>query len=339
MDTSVELLRPSSVGDYLFGRSLVVDSAGVQAAMLAGGVSNVVIDVTSGDKRFVVKQSLELLRVADEWRAPRSRVLTEAAALALAGELTPGAVPRVVDVDSDACVIVLQRAPTQWRDWKTALLTAPAHDAVAVDIARSLGEHLARWHSKTTGQPLDERFDDYTAFDALRIDPYYRTVMQRVPAAAAHVQAHLERLATRRLCLVHGDFSPKNVLTGPDGLWVIDFETAHKGDPVFDVAFLLTHLLLKSVHRPASATTYRAAADAFVSAYRSAVPDVLQPDPHYLAGQVACLLLARTDGKSPAEYLTEQGKTAARALAMTLFAERASDAEIWALKDAEVDLS
>ena len=80
---------------------------------------------------------------------------------------------------------------------------------------------------------------------------------------------------------------------------MIDWEIVHRGDPAFDVAFLLNHLLLKTIHRPASRNDYEACGAAFLDAYGQDL------DLAYVLGLVGCLMLARVDGKSPAEYLTE----------------------------------
>jgi 5-methylthioribose kinase len=116
-----------------------------------------------------------------------------------------------------------------------------------------------------------------------------------------------EDLLTDRRCLVHGDFSPKNVLVGGRRLWVLDWEVAHVGNPVFDLAYLLCHLILKIVHRPGHAHSYRETARRFLAAYGRT--------PDGIVGQnVGCLLLARVDGKSPADYLTEADRGQVRAL-------------------------
>lgn len=168
---------------------------------------------------------------------------------------------------------------------------------------------------------LSHRFYAQEPFEALRVEPYYRTVARRLPHMADAVLGYADTMLGRRLCLVHGDFSPKNVLVGegPEGrdapgLWVIDFEVAHLGDPAFDLAFMLCHLMLKAVHRPGSAPGYDRCALEFVTAYGAGVSAEVAPSWEYVLGHVGCLLLARVDGKSPAEYLSEDERQIARKL-------------------------
>jgi 5-methylthioribose kinase len=293
---------------------------------LTGGVSNAVFAVTDGDRRVVVKQSMERLRVSEEWRAPVERILTEAAALHLAARLTPDRVPRPLFVDPERFVLAIEGAPTSWRDWRSALLDGQAAPTVAAD----LGNALATWHTATLdGHLLEDRFFDTEAFEQLRIDPYYRTVARRAPEVAKPLTDLIERMSSRRLCLVHGDFSPKNVLSSVDGTgcWVIDFEVAHFGDPSFDLAFLLSHLTLKALHRPGDAGNYDACVRAFCKAYSDAADSVLTPDWSYVLQHVAGLLLARVRGKSPASYLDNAQASIAWDLGTAILTQRPSSVD------------
>ena len=256
---------------------------------------------------MVVKQALARLRVADDWPAPRDRAVAEAEALDLVGAMTPGAAPTVLDQDPDRCALVVERAPVCWEDWKSLLLAGTVDKEVAV----RLGYLLAQWHGATwQGKGLSARLRRPERFEALRVDPYYRTVARRRPETAGAVLGYVDQMMGRQLCLVHGDFSPKNVLVGPaPDLWVIDFEVAHFGDPVFDLAFLLCHLMLKSVHRPVWAAAFDACAVEFGRTYASGVRAELVPSWPYVLGHVGCLMLARVDGKSPAEYLTNDERS------------------------------
>ncbi|MGH8940498.1 MAG: phosphotransferase, partial [Actinomycetes bacterium] len=122
-------------------------------------------------------------------------------------------------------------------------------------------------------------------------------------------------------------FSPKNVLVGDSDLWVIDFEVAHYGDPAFDLAFLLSHLLLKAVHRPVDAVLFGECAMTFGEAYRGCVPPPLRPEWPYVLGHTGCLLLARVAGKSPAEYLDPAGRSVAHELGRRLLVDPPSTIE------------
>ena len=313
----------TTVGPYLEGRGLIRPGERIDAVELGGGVSNVVLSVRTETRVLVIKQSLGRLRVADEWLAKRERIITEAQALQLASQLTPGAVPEVLDMDPQALTLTMASAPQAWRNWKECLLRGEAEPRVA----RGLGRVLATWHRETAGKPeVATRFADVEAFDQLRVDPYYRTVMRRRPALADAIGGYVDRMLRTRRCLVHGDYSPKNVLVGREQSWVLDFEVAHVGDPAFDLAFMLNHLMLKAFHRPQTAADYQRCARAFWSEYRAGVPADLVDEP-YVLGHTGCLMLARVDGKSPAEYLTPAEQGIARSVGEDLLSGTVLDLE------------
>lgn len=328
MRATAELLDEGSVVAYLNERG-VVSSPRAAVRTLGGGVSNTVLEVSDGGRRVVVKQALPRLRVASEWLAKQERALTEADALRLAGTFTPDVVPRVLDVDPERCAVTIEAAPAHWVTWKEALMAGDAEASVAA----RLGGVLATWHERTAAQAdALGRFDDQDAFVQLRVDPYHHTVAARHPDVAPAVAEVVTAMAGLRRCLVHGDFSPKNVLLGHDGLWVIDFEVAHLGDPAFDVAFLLSHLLLKAVHLPEDRAAYAACADRFLAAYRAGVPAGFAGPPAHLVAHLGCLLLARVDGKSPAEYLTDGQRRTVRTLALAVLTDPPGDvADVWGL--------
>jgi 5-methylthioribose kinase len=317
-----QLLSVETAGAYLVSRGLLDPTEPVTVAELGGGVSNVVLSVSTPSRTMVVKQALPRLRVDDDWPAKRERAITEAAALRLAASLTPGLVPEVLDADPEACALTIAHAPAAWRPWKDLLLEGTADP----EVAGRLGSALASWHRGSLGDSgVREHFADHEAFEQLRVDPYYRTIQRRHPEVAEPVGKLIELMLSRRRCLVHGDFSPKNVLVGQDGLSVLDWEVAHYGDPVFDVAFMVNHLLLKALHRPRHRVWYERCSVAFVRAYEAAVPEALRDDVAYVLGHVGCLMLARVDGKSPAEYLSELERGRAWRLGLSLAMDPPAD--------------
>src|ERR1700722_12470796 len=306
---------------------------------LTGGVSAETVLVEAGQERLVLKRALGKLLVAGEWHAKPERAMTEAAAISALHAITPAHVPRLLDADSAQNALVMEAAPADWVNWKTILMgQAPDPSAGIIATAGALGRVLGTWHSRTWRDPaIAGRFADAEAFEQLRINPFYRVIAAAHPAVAGRVADCVAQLETTRDCLVHGDYSPKNVLVGPDGLMVLDFEVAHTGAAVFDVAFMQSHLVLKALHRPRSAVAIAAAAAAFRSAYETAAARMTGtgkgngPAAGDLLGtHVACLLLARVDGLSPASYLTPATAGVVRELALALLAGPGPDiTDIW----------
>jgi len=311
----MELSEQSVVG-YLAGRHLLTAEDRPTVESLGGGVSCTVLAVaTEHGERVIVKQALPKLRVSDTWLASPERGRTEAAALLLVAKIAPTSVPRVLDFDLASNIITLECAPSDWQSWKGDLLAGH----VDVNVASWLGQTLANIHTTTAADgEVRSMFNQTDAFEQLRISPYYRTTAARLPELAGAINARIDRLSQRRLCLVHGDFSPKNVLVGPSGRWIIDFEVAHFGSPVFDLGFLVNHLLLKAVFRRELTDLYLECAEAFLDTYQSAVATTLREPTSEILAEAGCLMLSRVEGKSPAEYLSQPQRERARRLGRAL---------------------
>ncbi|RIQ18982.1 phosphotransferase [Jiangella rhizosphaerae] len=319
------LLTPGTVVAFLRRRG-VIDEATPTVRELSGGVSCVVLRVDAGERSVVVKQALPRLRVQAEWSATRRRTLSEAAALTVYHDITPDRVPGVVDVDETSMALVMEAAPLGVANWKSMLMSGP--DAAAGDVPELLGRTLGRWHRHTRGDlQLLSRFQDDEAFEQLRVAPFHREVRRLHPSVADALDACVDDLTTARECLVHGDFSPKNVLVGAGLCWVVDAEVAKAGAPVFDVAFMVAHLMLKYV-RAGRAAVFRTAAGRFDAAYREAA-GVAEPPPR-LGWHVAALLLARIDGMSPVDYLNPaQAGQVRRAALRVLDGSDVTVADVW----------
>jgi len=300
------------VRQHLIARGLIEPDVLIAVEPLTGGISSDIVAVSGPAIDLVVKRALPRLRVDEEWLADAGRLITEGQALRLAHTLVPNAVPAVVDLDEDTLTLVLARAPRSWTNWRDDLLAG----AIDPTIGGRLGEMLATWHRETAGSltPVSA-FGNVDSFVQLRINPFFRTVARRHPVVAQRIERTADRLLSTKACLVHGDFSPKNILTGEGSQWVLDWEVAHVGDPTFDLGYLIAHLVLKAVHRRAWAMNFQAVARAFLDGYRQAEAS-LQFSRNDLAETAACLLLARVDGKSPAEYLSAADQRHVRALAL-----------------------
>jgi 5-methylthioribose kinase len=281
---------------------------------LGGGVSCEIFKVEQGGKTFVVKRALAKLRVAMEWHADIGRNAVEHAFYETMAKTLHGSVPDVFFHNPERGYFTMEYLEDGWSNWKDLLLQGvvePAHGRLAGSLMGKL--HAGTWQDA----PLLKKFDTTANFRQLRTDPYLRSTAERRPEVAKHLLAEADRVEGCRVCLVHGDFSPKNLLLKKDRMVLLDAEVAWFGEPAFDVAFLLTHLLLKGLHHAPRPTAWEETALAAREAYSHALGNRVPADlESRCAKLLAAILLARVDGKSPAEYLTATKQQMARAFAM-----------------------
>lgn len=282
---------------------------------LSGGVSSDIHVVRTADQSLVVKRPLEQLKVKGDWHAPLARVASEVAWLNYAGRVVPGSCPRVLLFDPDMFIMAMEYFdPADHRNWKSELLAGRIDPLVAGSVARRLG----RIHAASAGnRVLASRFDHADLFESLRIEPYLMRPATTIPEAREPLEAIAKALRATRVGLVHGDVSPKNILLGRAGPLFLDAECATWGDPAFDAAFCLTHLLLKRIHLPSHCDALQASAAAFRHAYLAEV-DWEHPDAtaQRIDRLVPALLLARVAGASPVEYLKDTERAHVRSVAI-----------------------
>ena len=296
---------PAEFADWI--RALGLSSAtSLSGEPLAGGVSSDIwrVDLASGP--VCVKRALSVLKVKAHWEAPIVRNQYEARWMRFAAAVVPGAVPECLASDSERGMLLMQYLPSAaYPLWKEMLRDGTIRDKDAAGVGNMLGTI----HARSAAQPdLAAQFDSDSIFHAIRLDPYLGAAAIQNTDVALALEHLIQTTANTRLALVHGDVSPKNILIGPTGPVLLDAECAWWGDPVFDLAFCLNHLLLKRAWRPHWTNRYQQAFSTLLDAYRSAVLRLGLWEPWEdlearCARLLPALLLARVDGKSPVEYL------------------------------------
>ena len=283
--------------------------------VLDGGVASDVAIVQDGAGReVVVKQALPRLKVAADWRCDPARSRAEVEALRVASELLgPSTVPQVLWVEPDHHRFGMERIAPSLGNWQQQL----SEGCVSLATSARAGELLALLHARSSHHPdLALRFGNREYFEALRIDPFFVRSMSKNPQAREAIERVVRILRAPGTALVHGDYSPKNLLACESQVVILDWEVVHWGDPRFDIAFCISHLLLTGLRRGLSPHPFRAASLAFFESY-ARHGQVSAADTE-LGALIGCLLLARVDGDSPVPYLGELNIDELRAAALDL---------------------
>jgi 5-methylthioribose kinase len=304
--SELDIEQPQQLTAYLRGRGKLSAGEVPEIRPLSGGVSNRVVLVRrASGEAWVVKQSLPRLRVEVEWFSDPGRGTKEALATRWLERLLPtGAVPRLVFEDPDHHLLAIEAVPDPHQNWKSLLLSGQLEGSHVQAFARLLATiHAgARFHFPAVA----EAFRDRSVFESLRIEPYFLYTARQVPEVAEFLFRVVDEVRSHQLTLVHGDYSPKNVLIHRRRLILLDHEVAHLGDPAFDLGFSLTHLLSKAHHLQDLRARFGQAAIDYWRTYLAVLGDAgwtLDLERRTVRVTLACLL-ARVAGRSPLEYLT-----------------------------------
>ena len=308
MPAGVDIEDPTALLAYLRDAGRIGADEAPALRTLAGGVSNKTVLVERpGGEAWVLKQALPKLRVKVDWFSDPSRIRREALALKWLPQLAPeGSITPLVFEDPEQFLLAMRAVPQPHENWKEMLLTgrrlSPGH---VRQFGTLLGNiHRKSWEQRATLAPL---FEDRSFFETLRVEPYYAYTAEQVPDAGPFLHELIEGTRRTRQTLVHGDYSPKNVLVPRRGpIVLLDHEVIHWGDPAFDLGFALAHLLSKGHHLPEYRQAFGDAVMLFWKFYGRAAGDVPWRDNlewHAVDQALGCLL-ARVAGRSPLEYLT-----------------------------------
>jgi 5-methylthioribose kinase len=292
------VLDEGSVVTYLSQRGLLTGEATVDT--LTGGVSCVVLAVSNADVDLVVKQALPELKTKAKWVADQRRAIVEADAMQVYHSITPDSVPKLIDCDAAEFTLTMSRLPRSCTNWKIDMLEGRIYP----EMGAKLGKVLAAWHNAAAvSDEIKAKFMEDSLFEQLRVTPFYRAVMDKNPDLQPVISNLINEITTVKITLVHGDFSPKNIMATTDHRpIVLDFEVAHIGNPVFDLAFLLAHLLCKIIRatQPDEKDLLVETAKQFIASYQQTTRLSVAAS---LPRHIALIALARVEGVSPVNYL------------------------------------
>lgn len=307
MSESVDIEQPGQLIDYLKRTGRIQPEETASVHVLQGGVSNRTVMVERPNhQNWVIKQALAKLRVVVDWYSSPERIHREADGIRWLSQLAPpGTIPAFVFEDHDLHLLGMEAVPQPHDNWKTLLLTGH----LEFDHVRQFGRLLGTIHRQGYEKrgELSQIFADRSFFESLRIEPYYSYTAEQVTEAALFLRSLIDDTRDIQLTVVHGDYSPKNILVYQNRLILLDHEVIHFGDPAFDIGFSMTHLLSKAHHLPEQGPALAQAALQYWQTYRDALYgldwiDALES--RAVQHTLACLL-ARVAGRSKLEYFDE----------------------------------
>lgn len=169
-------------------------------------------------------------------------IAIEHRALLLHHALLPDLFPKVLAFLSEAHAMVMTDVFPDGRTWREHLDQRPA----TAEECTILGTVLARIHRATAGlSPLRDGDGD----DLFRAEHAYGYCLRACGHPALEEACRrLDALPGRQLVL--GDPCPKNLSLADGRAAFVDLDNVHHGAPLFDLGYLLAHLVLHHAARP-----------------------------------------------------------------------------------------
>jgi 5-methylthioribose kinase len=261
-----------------------------EPARLPEGNLNVVWRVPGDERSVIVKHAPPHIAVDPNTPLDPDRLRIEARCLEALGpegalsDVPTAAVraPRLLDWQDEPHVLLMEdcgSVPTLGR-WLRAEAKATVQ-VQAPKVGRRIGQFIGRLHRGTLDDDETAAAFNNRPMQETRRAVQYQNVVAMLwtggvadaCALGARAEALGDDLVSTGRCLTMGDLWPLSVLVGDDGPRIIDWELAHYGRPLQDIAHWEAHLWMQR-HRAPSEAIARAVDDlraAFRTAYRTAL--------------------------------------------------------------------
>lgn len=302
---SLDIEDSDSLLDYLRLTGRISQGEKCAVEKLSLGVSNKTQLLTrESGEQWVIKQSLHKLRVRQDWFSSRERIQIEYEGLKwLSKTLMPGNVPEPVFFDNANFILCMRAVPRPHDNLKLLILKRE----IDIILFKKLGEMLGVIHKE--GKRSEETrtlFANRTFFTDLRIEPFYEFTGKRIPGLNDFFHELITQTLKVQETIVHGDFSPKNILVRNGNVVLLDYEVMHYGDPAFDIGFFLCQMLSFTNHLPDVKEGLINASLAFWSSYSTTVERISDVTEERAVRHTIGCLLARIKGRSPVDFLTDE---------------------------------
>ncbi len=310
-------LEKKSISGYLQRKKLITRGTPLTIQRIGNGLKNLVYYVKGPEEDWILKQALSRAQVKERWWLDRKRIFTEKNCVEILAEiLPPTVIPEIVLEDRTDFILVTTAPPKDSVNWEAEL----ASGRIDLQIAYQCGELMATVHNQTFDTPEIKRmFKDTKAFEQLRIDPYYGKIVEAFPDLKKLIDAQARRPLKEPHTLVLADLRPRNIWIDNGQLYLVDFATAHFGNPSFDLAFYAGDLCLKAMYNHMQKAAYLEAINIFWNAYFKTAEYKGAADTEKAAVRdLGCILLGATDGRLQVDYFEDGVRDLCRRIAQSL---------------------
>jgi tRNA A-37 threonylcarbamoyl transferase component Bud32 len=296
-DSSTEII------DMLKKMSLLAQGDRARITRVGTGGTSQIYRVKLGWGTICVKRALPKIKFTGDGTLPLERNSFECEWLKLARAIVGDAVPDVLG-DGPGLFAMEYLDPARHANWADMLEEGDINPSTAAEIGRMLG----RIHAATANNfAVAQRFATDHIFRAARIEPLLLATADAQPIVAARLRQLAMNTERNKLALVHGDFTPSNFLIGPKGPVLLDAEYAWYGDPAFDLALCLSHLMVACILRPQWRDYYLTCYTAFCAAYAQRVTwEMPEQTNERAALLLPALVLAHAYGRGPSEGMPRE---------------------------------
>ena len=277
----------------------------IQYKKLTGGVSSEVYHVRTNKNNYCIKRSLKRLLVKKKWIANTNRIKFEYLWLKHCQNILKRNIPNTYEFNDKKKYIVMEYLKTsQYKTLKQLYFKR----IININTIKLISKHLYKIHSNSSNYKTKKTFEgNYKNFYDLRLDPYFNEVGRVYPKYKEYIKKINENYIKNSSTLVHGDFSPKNILVDKNKIIYLDAECCNFGDPVFDLVFFTNHLLIKSIYFKDKSQEF---IKLYVSFYKEYLSNLSTKNFNSYIDRIIkmtpIMLLSRIDGKSPVEYIIKE---------------------------------
>ncbi len=320
MSTELNIENPHELLNYLRNGERIGENTKVHISQLTGGISNrtVLLNFDDGSS-WVMKQALDKLRVDGDWFCSPERIFYEAEAMRWLEQYVAGNSPRLIFEDQSEYVLAMEAVQPPFENLKTLLINSPPKSSYFSLAGKLLGQIHLQGSKKENHIP--HLFKDTHFFQSLRIEPYYLETIKKIEKTRRFFETLIDDTNKDHFTVVHGDFSPKNILVKRDKLILLDHEVTHFGDGTFDLGFFIAHLLSKANHLPEYRSEFISGVLIFIEAYLDQTKVMTKyREQRTVRHSIGCFL-ARVCGLSQLEYLSEQQRLRQEFIAMRLLSD------------------